>query len=138
MRTVFHPAASRELVEIAVYYDRELPGLGSDFLNELDRVLSLLAENPQLGAVFEPPGAGEVFGVIARLVADVEQDEVALAEAGVERRRGDEHPVPRPGVQWGGVEGEQEDQGGGGGKGPHARYSSVRDGGRYGAARRKL
>ena len=55
MRTVFHPAASRELVEIAVYYDRELPGLGSDFLNELDRVLSLLAENPQLGAVFEPP-----------------------------------------------------------------------------------
>lgn len=55
MRTVFHPAASRELIEIAVYYDRELPGLGWDFLHELDRVLVLLAENPQLGAVFEPP-----------------------------------------------------------------------------------
>ena len=48
----YHAAALRELNEITSYYEWQLPNLGLDFLDELERALSLVAENPHLGAVY--------------------------------------------------------------------------------------
>lgn len=47
----YHAAALRELNEITSYYEWQLPNLGLDFLDELESVLSLVAENPHLGAI---------------------------------------------------------------------------------------
>ena len=48
----YHAAALRELNEITSYYEWQLPNLGLDFLDALERALSLVAENPHLGAVY--------------------------------------------------------------------------------------
>jgi plasmid stabilization system protein ParE len=48
-RTVFHPAARRELEETIDYYNAERPELGSEFREEVQRVIALLTRFPQLG-----------------------------------------------------------------------------------------
>lgn len=55
MIIAYHSAALRELTEIAHYYEQRLPNLGSDFLDELDHVLSVVLENPHIGVVFNTP-----------------------------------------------------------------------------------
>jgi toxin ParE1/3/4 len=42
-------AAKRELRIASRYYDRQRPGLGEEFLDEVQRVSSLLAMHPELG-----------------------------------------------------------------------------------------
>ena len=64
----FHPDAEREFIEEAAQYESEVPGLGSPFADEVDRVIKLLRENPKIGAPvdkkmvaalgFEPRNAG--------------------------------------------------------------------------------
>jgi plasmid stabilization system protein ParE len=49
MRIRFHPAARRELTEVAQYYDRESPGIGKSFVREAERAINTLAERPRLG-----------------------------------------------------------------------------------------
>jgi len=55
MRIEFHPATGHELTDSARYYESKLPGLGVDFLGEFRRLLGLLNENPEIGAVVEAP-----------------------------------------------------------------------------------
>ncbi len=55
MRIEFHPATGHELTDSAEYYESKLPGLGVDFLGEFRRLLDLLNENPEIGAVVEAP-----------------------------------------------------------------------------------
>lgn len=55
MRIEFHPAALQELIDTVRYYETHLPGLGTDFKNEVDRSLGLLNENPDIGGVVEAP-----------------------------------------------------------------------------------
>ncbi len=55
MRVNYHEDAAKELQEIARYYDRELPGLGLDFLEEVSRVEKLISENTKIGSVFVKP-----------------------------------------------------------------------------------
>jgi toxin ParE1/3/4 len=43
----FHPEAELELLEAADFYDHERPGLGSDFLDEVDRALRGVIEHPE-------------------------------------------------------------------------------------------
>lgn len=43
----FHPAAEIELLEAADFYDGERPGLGADFLDEVDRALRCALEYPE-------------------------------------------------------------------------------------------
>lgn len=45
----FHQLAERELNEAAQYYDLERPGLGSAFLNEIQRCLASISEHPESG-----------------------------------------------------------------------------------------
>lgn len=42
MNYEFHPDAEQEFIEEAAYYESEVPGLGSRFVDELNRVIELL------------------------------------------------------------------------------------------------
>lgn len=43
----FHELAEQELIEAASYYDAQRPGLGSTFLDEVERAISEVRENPE-------------------------------------------------------------------------------------------
>ena len=49
MSIAFHPAALRELEEVSAYYEERLPGLGSQFLDEMQALLGTLDDNPLIG-----------------------------------------------------------------------------------------
>lgn len=50
MNYEFHPEAEEELIEEAVRYESEVPGLGARFGAEVNRVIELLLENSQIGS----------------------------------------------------------------------------------------
>jgi plasmid stabilization system protein ParE len=50
MNFEFHPEAEQDLHESALYYEREVPGLGRRFADEVARVVQLLVERPELGS----------------------------------------------------------------------------------------
>ena len=50
MRYEFHPEAELELYEAAVRYEAEVPELGRRFGEEVERVVHLLLEHPEMGA----------------------------------------------------------------------------------------
>jgi toxin ParE1/3/4 len=50
MNYEFHPEAEEELFESALRYESEVPGLGRRFGDEVERVIHLLLENPELGS----------------------------------------------------------------------------------------
>src|SRR5437667_1264649 len=47
----FHRLADRELNEAAQYYDLENPGLGSSFLQAVDRCLQSIEDRPETGMI---------------------------------------------------------------------------------------
>jgi plasmid stabilization system protein ParE len=47
----FDPAAERELNEAADYYDLETPGLGREFLDDVERTLRLIRDHPKASPV---------------------------------------------------------------------------------------
>jgi toxin ParE1/3/4 len=49
----FHDAAAQELVEAAAWYEAKSAGVGGRFLDEIEQSVSMLAENPGLGATWE-------------------------------------------------------------------------------------
>lgn len=50
MRYEFHPEAEQELYEAASRYESELPDLGRRFADEIERVVQLLLDHPELGS----------------------------------------------------------------------------------------
>ncbi len=50
-RPEFHRLAERELNEAAQYYDLENPGLGSSFLEEVNRCLQSIEGHPEAGMI---------------------------------------------------------------------------------------
>jgi toxin ParE1/3/4 len=50
----FHPDAELELIEAAVYYETEVPGLGERFEAEVRRATSFLLEYPEAGTPADP------------------------------------------------------------------------------------
>lgn len=50
MRYQFHPEAEIELLAAARRYQMEVPGLGLTLINEVDRVVQLLLQNPAVGS----------------------------------------------------------------------------------------
>lgn len=50
MRYEFHPEAEQELIETALHYESEVAGLGSRFASEVERVVQLLLDHPELGS----------------------------------------------------------------------------------------
>ena len=49
MRLEFHPEAELELIEAALHYELEVPGLGERFEAEVRRATDLLLEHPEIG-----------------------------------------------------------------------------------------
>lgn len=49
MILVFHPLAERELAEAGQFYEEAAPGLGAEFLDELERLAALIAAYPDAG-----------------------------------------------------------------------------------------
>lgn len=54
MKLEFHPEAELELIEAALYYELEVPGLGERFGAEVRRATDLLQEHPELGHRGDP------------------------------------------------------------------------------------
>ena len=49
MRLEFHPEAELELIAAAVYYDKQIPGLGERFEFEIRYATDLLLDQPEIG-----------------------------------------------------------------------------------------
>ena len=46
-QVVFHPDADAEISEATQYYEERKPGLGYDFLGEMERALDQISANPE-------------------------------------------------------------------------------------------
>jgi plasmid stabilization system protein ParE len=53
MRLIYHPDAESEIIEAARYYERRLPTLGVQFLNEADRAVEVILEAPERWRIIE-------------------------------------------------------------------------------------
>jgi plasmid stabilization system protein ParE len=49
MRLEFHPEAELELIEAALHYELQVPGLGERFESEIRRATDLLLDHPEIG-----------------------------------------------------------------------------------------
>ena len=49
MTPAFHPLADAELTDATAFYEAATPGLGEDFLQEVERLLALLDVYPDVG-----------------------------------------------------------------------------------------
>jgi plasmid stabilization system protein ParE len=47
----FHPDAAREFEEATLFYESRVTGLGTSFLNEVERTVALIQQYPDAGAV---------------------------------------------------------------------------------------
>jgi len=47
LRAIFHPLAERELLEAIAFYNLESHGLGSLFLEEVERAPTFIADHPE-------------------------------------------------------------------------------------------
>jgi toxin ParE1/3/4 len=54
MRLEFHPDAELELIEAALYYDKQVPGLGERFESEIRYAIDLLLDQPEIGFPVDP------------------------------------------------------------------------------------
>ena len=54
MRLEFHPEAELELIESALYYDTQVPGLGERFESEIRYATDLLLDQPEIGTLVDP------------------------------------------------------------------------------------
>ena len=54
MRLEFHPEAELELIEVAVYYEKQVPGLGERFESEIRYATDLLLDQPEIGSLVDP------------------------------------------------------------------------------------
>lgn len=48
MRLEFHPEAELELIAAALYYDKQVPGLGERFESEIRNATDLLLDQPEI------------------------------------------------------------------------------------------
>ena len=54
MRLEFHPEAELELIESALYYDKQVPGLGERFESEIRYATDLMLDQPEIGPLVDP------------------------------------------------------------------------------------
>jgi len=54
MRLEFHPEAELELIEAAVHYEIQVPGLGGRLEVEIRRATDLLLQHPEMGSPVDP------------------------------------------------------------------------------------
>ena len=52
MTLVFHPLAERELIAAAKFYEGHAPGLGANFIRQVERALADVVAHPNAGSLF--------------------------------------------------------------------------------------
>jgi plasmid stabilization system protein ParE len=57
---VFHPLAEQELIDAVTYYEEQRPGLGIDYLEEVEDAVDFLTQYPEAGP--------KVQGFVRRLI----------------------------------------------------------------------
>ena len=88
MSIKFHPAASRELSDIAAYYEERCPGLGDEFLDELKALMLNLDENPRIGVQGEHRTRKALMGRFPfAVIYRQDGDELAVVALAHYRRR---------------------------------------------------
>jgi toxin ParE1/3/4 len=75
MRLRLHPAARAEFIEAIAHYERQVPGLGAQFLREIETTFDRLLEHPQSAPLvrgeFRRLGLRRFpYGIIYRIIAD--------------------------------------------------------------------
>jgi plasmid stabilization system protein ParE len=54
MRLEFHPEAELELIEAALHYELQVPGLGERLESEVRRATDHLLDHPEIGQLVDP------------------------------------------------------------------------------------
>lgn len=54
MKLEFHPEAELELIEAALHYELQVPGLGERFESEVQRATDFLLDHPEIGPPVDP------------------------------------------------------------------------------------
>jgi len=93
VRVRLHPGASTDLASSGDWYEQQVPGLGLDLADEVQRALEAIAERPATWPLW--PGVGEGAGVRRFLLARfpfavgyvVESGEVVVLAIAHQRRR---------------------------------------------------
>jgi plasmid stabilization system protein ParE len=82
--------AREEFLEAVTFYEREARGLGSDFIDEFERALELIATNPHLGPHFEADSRRKLLQRFPfQIIYEVESGEIlVVAIAHLSRRPG--------------------------------------------------
>lgn len=88
MKITFHPEAELELIEAAVFYDGQVPGLGGQLEAEVRRITSLLLENPEIGLLVD--SQRRKFGLTRfpfSLIYVVSTDNICILAVAHQKRR---------------------------------------------------
>lgn len=88
MTVRFLRPAREEFLGAIDFYEREAPGLGAEFLEDLDHALEMIASTPRLGAPFEE----NTRRVLLRrfpysIIYDLEDDSILVVAVAHQRRR---------------------------------------------------
>jgi len=84
------PVAQTELTDAAAFYDRERPGLGDRFIEEFERVVALLNDNPELGRAIGDNRRSIVFDRFPfRLIYSLEDSVIRIIAICHQKRRPD-------------------------------------------------
>lgn len=82
--------AEEEMTEASVFYEAATSGLGAGFLDEVQRVINILREHPELG---QPVGRGLRRALLHRfpfnLIYSVEVHSILIVAVAHQRRRPD-------------------------------------------------
>jgi len=80
--------AEEEMTDASVFYEAATSGLGAGFLDEIQRVVNILCDHPELG---QPVGRGLRRALLNRfpfaLIYSAEVDEVLIVAVAHQRRR---------------------------------------------------
>jgi toxin ParE1/3/4 len=52
-KVIYHPEAEAELIDAAGFYDKRVPGLGADFLHEVDSAVQAIIKYPRRWLVID-------------------------------------------------------------------------------------
>ena len=63
MRLEFHPEAELELIEAALHYELEVPGLGERLESEIRRATDLLLDHPEIDRSRPAPNCSSPFSL---------------------------------------------------------------------------
>lgn len=82
------PAAREELNEAAAFYEASVPGLGEAFLDDVERAIESVRDNPRIGAAVGRRFRRTLLRRFPYSIIDVDRDnEIVLVAVAHQRRR---------------------------------------------------